>query len=314
MVNNIIIEIIPVIKIKNQKQALNVTDLSYFHVNYILGKIRKNKKLSDEIIIAKAFTHSQNCYGAESYIKGFSGYSLELLIIHYGSFLKFIKEIAGLNENEKIIIDDAKFYRKKQDVLKEMNEAKILSPIILVDPTFKERNALSGLSNETFLKFKKACSEFLKNPSDEFFKKKNILEEMNKKYSDLKIVSVKTSKQKGDIAGTKSKKFMNFFVHNLKKEFVVKKIEFEYKENENIAYYYIAVDKKQIETIRGPPITAVENLANFKKVHANAFIKEHIAYAHILHNLSFEEFLGKFLERNKKVIKDMSIEEMKLVK
>jgi len=207
-VNNIIIEIIPVLKIKNPKEARNVTDLSYFHVNYILKKIKKYKKLSDEIIIAKAFTHSQNCYGAESYIKGFSGYAIELLIIYYGSFLKFIKEIAS--SNKKIIIDESKSYKKKKDVLMELNEAKILSPIILVDPTFKERNALSGLSDEAFEKFKKACQDFLKNPSKDFFKNKNILDEM-KRYKDLRIVSVRTNKQKGDIAGTKSKKFMNFF-------------------------------------------------------------------------------------------------------
>ncbi len=312
-VNNIIIEIIPVLKIKSPKQAKNVTDLSYFHVNYILKKIKKNKKLSDEIIIAKAFTHSQNCYGAESYIKGFSGYAIELLIIYYGSFLRFIREIADSGD-EKIIIDESKAYRKKQDVLMELNEAKILSPMILVDPTFKERNALSGLSLETFMKFKKACQDFLKNPSKEFFKEKDVQWEMKKKYPDLKIISVKTNKQKGDIAGTKSKKFMNFFLFQLKKEFIVKKAEFEYKEDENTAYYYLALDKKPDEIIKGPPITSIENLAGFKKAHSDAFIKNQITYAHVSHNLSFVEFLKRFLEKDDKVIKDMSIEEIKLIK
>jgi len=310
-VNNIIIEIIPVLKIKNPKEARNVTDLSYFHVNYILKKIKKYKKLSDEIIIAKAFTHSQNCYGAESYIKGFSGYAIELLIIYYGSFLKFIKEIAS--SNKKIIIDESKSYKKKKDVLMELNEAKILSPIILVDPTFKERNALSGLSDEAFEKFKKACQDFLKNPSKDFFKNKNILDEM-KRYKDLRIVSVRTNKQKGDIAGTKSKKFMNFFNFELKKEFLLKKAEFEYKEDENNAYFYLVIEKKPEEIIKGPPITAVENLAGFKRAHADAFIKNQIAYARAYHNLSFVEFLKRFLEKNDKVIKDMSIEEIKLIK
>ncbi|MBD3252791.1 hypothetical protein GF386_03610, partial [Candidatus Pacearchaeota archaeon] len=54
-----------------------MTDLSYFHVNHILKKIKKNKNLSDEIRLAKKFAYSQNCYGAESYIHGFSGYALE---------------------------------------------------------------------------------------------------------------------------------------------------------------------------------------------------------------------------------------------
>ena len=61
--------------------------------------IRKKKikgKILDEIRLAKAFCHANGCYGAESYIKGFSGYALELLVYHYGSFQKFVKAITKL--------------------------------------------------------------------------------------------------------------------------------------------------------------------------------------------------------------------------
>jgi len=54
------------------------------------------KKILDEIRIAKAFCYANNCYGAESYISGFSGYALELLVYHYKSFLKFIKSMVKL--------------------------------------------------------------------------------------------------------------------------------------------------------------------------------------------------------------------------
>ena len=36
---DIVIEIIPVLKISKPEESINVTDLSYFHVNYILKKI-----------------------------------------------------------------------------------------------------------------------------------------------------------------------------------------------------------------------------------------------------------------------------------
>ncbi|PIN92698.1 hypothetical protein COU61_01335, partial [Candidatus Pacearchaeota archaeon CG10_big_fil_rev_8_21_14_0_10_35_13] len=36
----IVYEIIPVLRISSPKKAENVTDLSYYHVNYVLGKIR----------------------------------------------------------------------------------------------------------------------------------------------------------------------------------------------------------------------------------------------------------------------------------
>jgi tRNA nucleotidyltransferase (CCA-adding enzyme) len=314
IVDNIIIEIIPVIKIKNPEDAKNITDLSYFHVNYVLKNIKKKKALSDEIRIGKAFSHAQNCYGAESYIRGFSGYAIELLTIHYGSFLKFIKEVANkdINKIPKLIIDDKKFY-KKNEVLRELNESKIQSPIILIDPTYKERNALSGLSIETYNKFKKSCIDFLNNPSEEFFRKRNIMEGF-KDFKSLKIISIKTDKQQGDIAGTKSKKFFNFFISKIAREFEVKKADFDYKEEDNIAYYYLVLDKKAEETIKGPPIVRVDNFVNFKKIHPNSFIKGDIAYAKINHELSFEDFLKKFLTKDKKIIDEMSIKEIKLVK
>jgi tRNA nucleotidyltransferase (CCA-adding enzyme) len=89
-------------KISKPKEAENITDLSYSHVNYIKKRI-KNKKILDEIRIAKAFCYATNTYGAESYIGGFSGYAIELLVYHYGSFLKFIKAISKLDGKKEII-------------------------------------------------------------------------------------------------------------------------------------------------------------------------------------------------------------------
>ena len=200
-------EIIPVLKIKKPEEAKNITDLSFFHVNYVKNKIKKQKKLADEIKLAKAFVHFQDCYGAESYINGFSGYALELLVIHYKSFLNFIKNIAK-SSGEKIVIDTEKFYKNKEAILREINEAKLSSPIISIDPTFKERNAVAALPQETFSRFKGACIGFLKKPSLEFFKKKDNVALLEKKYKNKLVkLTLATEKQAGDIAGTKLKKF-----------------------------------------------------------------------------------------------------------
>jgi len=86
------IEVVPVLKINNVKQARNITDLSYSHVKYVNKKV-KSKKTLNEIKLAKAFCEAKGFYGAESYIKGFSGYALELLIIHHKTFLNFLKKI-----------------------------------------------------------------------------------------------------------------------------------------------------------------------------------------------------------------------------
>lgn len=95
-------EIIPILDIKNAKQAKNITDVSHLHVAYV----KKHAKLADEIRLAKAFAQAQEVYGAESYIKGFSGYVLELLVIHYGSFKNLIK--AAFQWQHKEIIGSKK--------------------------------------------------------------------------------------------------------------------------------------------------------------------------------------------------------------
>jgi tRNA nucleotidyltransferase (CCA-adding enzyme) len=73
---DVILEIIPVVKNKDPERAENVTDISLSHVKYVKSQIKNNPKFSEEIKLAKAFCQANRCYGADSYIKGFSGYSL----------------------------------------------------------------------------------------------------------------------------------------------------------------------------------------------------------------------------------------------
>jgi tRNA CCA-adding enzyme len=274
---NVIFELIPVLKIQKPEQAENVTDLSYFHVKYIKGKIKKNKRLGDNIRLVKTFCYAQDCYGAESYISGFSGYALELLVSHYGSFIKFVKAASKKN---RMILDPNKFYKNKQEVLLELNESKLQSPIVFVDPTFKERNALAALSKSTFNKFKQACNKFLNSPNNISFEKRNIEQELRKKYKDLIIIEAGTSKQKGAIAGSKLKKFHGFLTRKVEKHFDIKMKEFEYVEERNIGKIYLSLKQKKQIIIAGPPITSVENLVKFKKKHKKCIIKKGRAYAY----------------------------------
>jgi len=209
-------EVIPVTKIKKPQEERNVTDLSYFHVSYVKDKIQG---LEDDVRLTKTFMHAQGVYGAESYIQGFSGYAVECLIIHYQSFLKLLKELKKVKTGERLVIDSEKQYKNKSDVFFDMNENKLHSPIILVDPTYKERNALASLSHETFLKFQDSANAFLDKPSLEYFKlkeinEKEIISEAKKKKSEYLNVVIETDRQAGDIAGTKLKKFYNVIIRN----------------------------------------------------------------------------------------------------
>jgi len=296
-------EIIPTLKIKKPEEAKNVTDLSYFHVFYVLGKIKKNKKLADEIMLAKSFCYSQRSYGAESYVKGFSGYALELLICYYNSLLNFIKAVA--KAKEQIVLDPGKHYKNRQEVLLNLNEAKLQSPIVFVDPTFKERNALAALSKETFSRFQETCRKFLKNPSRKFFEMQKVDE---KKFNF--ILEAGTNRQEGDVAGSKLLKFFNFISREIEKYFKIENKYFEYDLKKKAGYYFKIKKKKEI-ILSGPMINKIENLIAFKNKHKDVFIRQGKAYAREKISMTIDNFMKKL---DRRVMKDMGISEIRIIK
>jgi tRNA nucleotidyltransferase (CCA-adding enzyme) len=304
----IFFEIVPVIKISKPQEAENITDLSYFHVKYLNKKLKK--RLSDDIILAKSFCHANRVYGAESHIKGFSGYSLELLIQYYGGFLKFIKEIAKTKE-EKIIIDAEKHYSNKKQILMDMNSSKLESPIILVDPTYRQRNALATLSYFTFKKFREICREFLKNPDIKFFKLQeidfsDIGAKARKSGYDFLLLRISTYTQKGAIAGSKLLKFYNFLSNSLDRYFDVKEKEFYYQNEQSAICFFIA-KKKSILEIRGPPLMKKEEVKRFKEKHKKTFTHLGSIYAMEKIKDNLRVFVKDWGSKNSEIVKSMYI-------
>jgi len=308
------IELIPVIRIKNQKQAINITDLSYFHVKYIKRKL-KSKKILDEVRFAKAFCYANNCYGAESYINGFSGYSLELLILYYGSFLKFIKAMSKVED--KLIIDIEKHYKNKSQIMMDVNSSKLKSPIILIDPTYKQRNALAALSEETFKKFQRDCKKFLQNPDIKEFELKKIdLEKIKnnakKRRYEFILIMAETNKQLGDVAGSKLLKFHKHFGYEIGKVFEIKNKGFDYNGKKIAEYFFVVKKRKQI-IFSGPRVKDKKNLMTFKKKHKHTFVKSKRIYAKEQVKFNIKEFVKNWKNKNTQKLKEMSITELKVI-
>ncbi len=304
-----VIELIPVIKVSKPEQSENITDLSYSHVNYIKKKI-KNKKILDEIRIAKAFCYANNCYGAESYISGFSGYAIELLVYYYKGFLKFLKAMIKL-DGKKEIIDIEKHFKKKTDVLIDLNASKLFSPIILIDPTFKQRNALAALSKETFGRFKDAAKNFLKNPELKAFEiKKTDIEQLKKDAIKTKqefiLLQAETNKQEGDIAGSKLLKFYRHLESEIGKLFEIKNKGFNYNGKKAARFFFIAKSKGEIISM-GPKAEDKESVAKFKAKHKNTFVKggRVLAKKRMAHSL--KEFIDLWSKKNAHKIKEMYV-------
>jgi tRNA nucleotidyltransferase (CCA-adding enzyme) len=313
---NLFFEIVPVRKIKNPKEAENITDLSYSHVNYIKKKI-KSEKLLDEIRLAKAFCYANGSYGAESYVQGFSGYGLELLVYKYKSFLNFIKAMNKIKLDKKEVIDIEKHHKNKSRILMDLNSAKLHSPIILVDPTYKHRNVLAALSLETLVSFQKNCKDFIRKPGREFFVKKVInMEKLridaNSKGYEFIILKAETDKQEGDIAGSKLLKIYRHLSSESSGFFEIKAKGFEYSKGKTARFFLVGKKKKEI-LISGPRIDQEKHVKRFRMKHKIVSIKNSRLYAKIHLNFTLKQFLQNWIVKNQKKIKDMHITKIEIV-
>jgi tRNA nucleotidyltransferase (CCA-adding enzyme) len=296
----ILFETIPIIKINEAKNALNITDISPLHADWV--NKNSNKKLKNEIRLTKQFLKAQKLYGAESYLSSFSGYVSEILTIYYGSFEELLK--STLKWKDKVIIDPEK-YHKKMMVHFELNKSKLQSPIIIVDPTDKYRNAAAALSIEKFKLFKKRAKEFLKNPSCDMFDIKKIdIDELKaiakKKKLVLTYIELEALEGKRDVIGAKFLKVYNYLKKMLK-DYDIKLIDWEWSLGKPAKIYFMTKKAKRPkkQLISGPPIVILEHAKEFQKKHKNWFEKEGRLYVEVdTKHPNLDDYVKFILETN----------------
>lgn len=253
-------EIVPILNINSPSKAQNITDVSPFHTKWVNSKT--NQKLIDEIRLTKSFCKANHLYGAESYIKGFSGYVLEILVIKYGSFQNLIK--AATKWKPGLIIDIEKHKSS-------LNPSKI-SPLIIIDPVQAERNAAAALSEKKFNEFIQLAKNFYRNPSKKFFEKKLFNPE---KLHGAVIIKAIPLKGKEDIIGSKLVKTLEYIAKKLNEEgFTVEKYDWDW-DSEAIFWYF--VKKQNLPLIKkhfGPPLKETTHVDIFKKKYKKLEIKK----------------------------------------
>lgn len=291
-------ELIPVLNIKNAKEAKNITDLSPFHTLWV----KENSKSSDEIRLAKKFIKENDLYGAETHIKGFSGYTIEILTAYYGTFFDFIKNASEWKDKEAIDIE--KHYKNKESIVKKINNSR-LSNLIVIDPVQKERNTSAALSTRNYLRFIKLCKDYMKNPSEDFFVRKKInFKEIKNSYNNSKVVVLKIKPLIGkeDISCTKVLKVLDYINNKLKQEgFTVH--DYDVRWNEKIRAWFIIKDEKLSKYRKhyGPPIKEESHLKLFMDKWKNHNVKEegNRIYVEVLRNYKdAKDFLKKLIKKD----------------
>ncbi len=274
--NGFLIEIVPVLKIRSPAEARNVTDVSPLHVAYVLKHLRANPSLVGEIRLAKQFCKAARVYGAESHIRGFSGHSLDLLLIYYQGFLKLLR--AAARWQSPVIIDPARHHK---DPLFSLNESKH-GPLILVDPVQPERNAAAAVSLERLDRFRKAAAAFLEEPSRSFFTITPLsVQSIKEEYAGwrrerwpgrktlLFILESEPLSGKEDVVATKLFKVNEWIVRRAREEELpLLDHSFEFSRGKGLHYFVFSNERlSPRRRVRGPPLSEAEGVVRFRRKH-----------------------------------------------
>ncbi len=298
-------EIVPVLKIDKPSDAKNVTDCSPLHVLWLKERMTRQKDLVKQSVAAKIFMKAIKTYGAESYIKGFSGHVLDILVSHFGSFERLLVD-SHTWENHHVI-DVENHYEDKDQAIKHLAESK-LSPLIVIDPIQPERNAAAALSKEKLELFRRKAKEVLVNPKMSFFTLPRFsltaLKRENVPHCDKAILKISPKETKRDIAGSKLLKFYERLLSYLKRNgFDVFDSGWDWPNKD--AYIWLYVTKNSISFVRknpdvvreGPPKQRKEDVKRFKEKHSSCFWHQGKIYAKVPRKfVSYRDIIHKTIK------------------
>ncbi|MGC8533592.1 MAG: nucleotidyltransferase domain-containing protein [Candidatus Parvarchaeum sp.] len=278
--NGIKIEVVPVLRFSDVNSVKNSIDLSVLHANYINSFLSSSQK--KDVIILKAFCKANNCYGSETYMHGFSGYSLEVMIKEFGSFIGLIKAVNSWKMPVSI--------GKAPD--------KTSFPIFLLDPTNPKRNICASVNEENLSKFVLSIKRFYLSPSFDFFVKKDIrekvLKEVKSRGTKLFVFTTKIIEPR-DVFLSKYVKNLDKLIKELKSE-DIEIYSFDVNYNEKRADLFIQiknVPKTKTKAFCGPDVFSdIEILKNFIKAHKGVFITgKHVCYDKKYNVKDFNKFI-----------------------
>jgi len=265
------VDVVPCYKVKPPKWR-SATDRTPYHTEYVRAKL--DEKLKNEVRLLKRFMKGVGVYGSDIKVGGFSGYLAELLVIHYGSFLRVLEEAPGWGEGR--IIDPENFYKGiEEDARRLFGEV----PLIVVDPVDKSRNVASPVRLETLSLFKASAKAFLKKPDIKFFYPPKVKplslqalrRNLQDRGSEFLFVKIRRVEAVPDILWGqiyKTKKVLRRLLENY--DFKILRDAAWSDENENSILIFEVESSKLNEAKRhvGPPVASLEE-ENFLRKYVN---------------------------------------------
>jgi tRNA nucleotidyltransferase (CCA-adding enzyme) len=173
------VDIVPCYAIEDGDQLKSAVDRTILHTRYIKGKLSENQQ--DEVLLLKRFMAMTGTYGSEFKVGGFAGYLCELLILFYGDFEKTLKAAINWKFGHEIDIEEYGTAGNFKD------------PLIVIDPTDKNRNVGAALRLDKMAEFIQSARNYIfsDNKKDYFYplnkdlNREDVLKEFEARNSDL---------------------------------------------------------------------------------------------------------------------------------
>lgn len=260
-------ELVPVLNIDQPSQAKSVIDVSPLHIDYFNNRAHDTTR--DHVRLLKQFVKAHRIYGAESYINGFSGHVIDLLILAYGSFSDVLE--AAQDWSPKTVIDIEEHH---DTPMLTLNESKTHGPLIVVDPIQSERNAAAAVNDAAYHEFIDAAKAFLNEPRGEAFTKPTLAERISSlgraegDQHEIIQVTVSFDERRHDLAGARLRKIQEHIERRLDGEnFHVAQTLLHHEETSAVLIATTPTPKTDHRVINGPPVDMDEHVKRFTDQH-----------------------------------------------
>ncbi len=171
------IEVIPCFKVEPNTGIKSAVDRSPLHMDYLQKKLTQRQRR--DVRVLKKLLKTNQIYGAEVEIGGFSGLVCEQLMLKYGDLENLLREASVWLPPTIVDYEGTWNSETKQGKVELLHRFKD-APIILIDVIDRNRNAAAAISSQSLAKFILLAKAFVKKPSENFFKEKSQLASQSK--------------------------------------------------------------------------------------------------------------------------------------
>jgi tRNA nucleotidyltransferase (CCA-adding enzyme) len=291
------VDLVPCYNISSIVEMKCSVDRTPFHTRYLLPKITP---IRDDVLLLKQFAKGGGVYGSDHMTGGFSGYLCELLILAHGGFSEFIQTASEFRYGE--VIDIEGYYPDTKTVRK-----KFFEPLIVIDPTDKDRNVAAALTPTRFAEFvelaRNYCTEpnrvyFLSDPSTQM-DKSEFARILQKRGTTMLAIRIGTPSFVADAIVPQLRKSMDAIRSMLVAEdFQVHHADVSMGTENSLILFELLVDRLPEIIVRdGPPIWNHENADRFvdkylqQKEFAGPWIEEERYYTEVRRKYTTAESL-----------------------